>query len=62
MLGNILKIFDCERVRQEIAKQGIKPAGKIRTLFKVLILCCFFDLENSYVVRELENGKIYVNS
>jgi len=34
LLGNILKIFDSRRVKQEITKQGIKSVKKSVMMFK----------------------------
>jgi hypothetical protein len=44
LLGNILKIFDSRRVKQEIAKQGIKPAYKAGIMYKVIILLYINDI------------------
>jgi hypothetical protein len=33
LLGNILKIFDSRRARQEMAKKVIKPVGKSVLMF-----------------------------
>jgi hypothetical protein len=54
LLGNILKIFDSRRVKQEIAKQGIKPALKAGVVFRVLMIAMFFSEDVSYVIRELK--------
>jgi hypothetical protein len=54
LLGNILKIFDSRRVKQEIAKQGIKPARKAGIMYKVVIISLFFSKDISYVVSELK--------
>jgi hypothetical protein len=54
LLGNILKIFDSRRVKQEMAKQGIKPAFMAGTVFRVLMVAMFFQEDVSYVVSELK--------
>ena len=54
LLGDILKIFGSRRVKQEIAKQGIKPAAKAGVMFRVMMIALFFSLEVSYVLRELK--------
>lgn len=55
LLGEILKIFGSRRVKQEIAKYGIKPADKAGIMFKVMIISMFFSLDVSYVLIELSN-------
>ncbi len=42
LLGEILKIFGSRRVKQEIAKQGLKPADKAGIMFRVMIISMFF--------------------
>ena len=53
LLGEILKIFGSRRVKQEIAKQGIKPANKAGIMFRVMLISMFFSVDVSYVLREL---------
>jgi hypothetical protein len=54
LLGEILKIFGSRQVKQEIAKQGLKPADKAGIMFRVMIISMFFCLDISYVLRKLE--------
>ncbi|MEN6553273.1 MAG: hypothetical protein ABFC34_10380 [Methanobacterium sp.] len=53
LLGKILKIVCSRRVKQEIAKQGLKPADKARIMFRVMIIS-FFCCDVSYVLDELK--------
>lgn len=53
LLGEILKIFGSRRVKQEIAKHGIKPADKAGIMFRVMFTSMFFSVDVSYVLREL---------
>ena len=55
LLGDILKIFDSRRVKQEIARQGIKPALKAGVAFRILIISLFFSTDISYVIKELKS-------
>jgi hypothetical protein len=57
-----IKIFDSRRVKQEIAKQGIKPAYKAGIMYKVIIISLFFSKDISYVVSELKNREELRNS
>jgi len=54
LLGVILKIFGSRRVKQEIARQGIKPAKNAGVVFRVLMIALFFSTDVSYVIRELK--------
>lgn len=54
LLGNILKIFDSRRARQEMAKQGMKPVGKSVMLLKIALIAIFFSRNLSDVLKELE--------
>jgi len=54
LLGKILKIFGSRRVKQEIAKQGLKPADKAGIMFRAMIISMFFCLDVSYVLSELK--------
>jgi len=53
LLGSILNIFDSRRVRQEMAKQGIKPVKKSVMIFRIVLMAIFFSKDVSYVLREL---------
>lgn len=57
LLGNILKIFDSRRVRQEMAKHGVKHAFKAGIMFNIVIIALFFSKDISYVVSELKKGR-----
>lgn len=54
LLGEMLKIFGSRRVKQEIAKHGLKPADKAGIMFRVMIISMFFSLDVSYVLNELK--------
>ena len=54
LLGEILKIFGSRRVKQEIAKNGIKPADKAGIMIKVMLISMFFSVDVSYVLKEFE--------
>ncbi len=43
LLGEILKIFDSRRTRQELAKQGIKPINKSVKMLKVVLMAILFS-------------------
>ena len=63
LLGEILKIFGSRRVKQEIAKQGIKPADRAGIMFRVMIVSMFFSVDVSYVLRELlERKELLIDS
>jgi hypothetical protein len=53
LLGEILKIFSSRRVKQEIAKNGIKPADKAGIMIKVMLISMFFSVDVSYVLKEI---------
>lgn len=55
LLGEILKIFDSRRTRQEIAKQGIKPVNKATIMLKIVLISIYFSKDISYVLKESKN-------
>lgn len=57
LLGEILKIFDSRSVKQEIAKQGIKPIPKAGVALRTVLIAMFFSQDISYVVDELMRRK-----
>ena len=57
LLGEILKIFDSRSVKQEIARQGIKPMPKAGVALRTVPIAMFFSQDVSYVVDELMRNK-----
>lgn len=55
LLGEILKIFDSRRTRQEIAKQGIIPVKKAIIMLKIVLISIYFSKDVSYVLKELKS-------
>jgi len=57
LLGKILKVFGSRRIKQEMARQGIKPADKAGTMLRMTFIAMFFSQEIAYVVKELKERK-----
>jgi len=57
LLDDILKLFGSRRIKQEMAKQGIKPADKAGTMIRITLIAMFFSQEISYVIKELKQRK-----
>ena len=56
LLSKILSIIRSRRVKNEMAKQGIKPINMAGTILKIVFMSMFFSVDISYVVEEL-NGR-----
>ena len=57
LLGKILAIIVSRRVKQEMAKQGIKPADMAGAMLKIVFIAMFFSEDVSYVVEEVKRRK-----
>ncbi len=53
LLGQILNIFDSRPVKQQLARQGMKPVPQAALMLRVVLLAMFFSKELSYVREEL---------
>jgi transposase len=56
LLSVIFDKIDSKKTRQELARNGIKPAAKALNYIKVSIIAMFYGLDKSYVVYELNNS------
>ena len=57
ILGQILKIFDSRRVKQQLARQGLTPVPKTALMLRVTLIALFFSLDLAYVLEELLSRK-----
>ena len=57
LLGKILAIIMSRRVKQEMAKRGIKPAYMAGAMLKIVFIAMFFSEDISYVVEEVKKRK-----
>lgn len=55
LLGQILKIFDSRPVKQQLARQGMKPVPRAALMLRIVLIAMFFSLKISYVLKELKN-------
>ena len=50
LLGQVLKIFDSRPVKQQLARQGMKPVPKAALMLRVILIAMFFSLNISYLM------------
>ena len=53
LLGQILNIFDSRPIKQQLARQGMKPVPRAALMLRVVLVAMFFSQELSYVLEEL---------
>ena len=58
LLGQILKVFDSRPVKQQLARQGMKPVPRAALMLRIVLVSMFFTQELSYVLGELTNRRI----
>jgi len=57
MLSLLPLLRSARRVKQELAKQGLKPVDKAGAMLRIVLIAMFFSVELSYVLAELERKK-----
>jgi len=56
LLNSIFIIIDSREVKQELARNGIKPTNSFIKTLKIRFISMFFDIDNKYVVNEINNS------
>jgi hypothetical protein len=54
LLAQVLKIFDSRRVKQAMARSGLTPVDKAGVYTRIVLVAMYFQVDVSYVVRELK--------
>ena len=56
LLDSIFIIIDSREVKQELARNGIKPVNTFIKAMKIRFISMFFDIDIKYVVNEINNS------
>jgi hypothetical protein len=56
LLDGIFKIIDFPETRQELSRNNIKPINSFIKAIKIRFISMFFDIDNKYVVNEINNS------
>ena len=55
LLEQVLSITTSRRTKQELAKHGITPVSKARTVMRILLMSMFFVVDCAYVIEDQDN-------